>query len=365
MQVIFVDDEPRVLTGIERALAMQDKDWACRFATSGKEALALLEETPADVVVSDMRMPFMDGAELLTQVRERWPASIRIILSGHSDTDATLRMLDVAHQFVFKPCDNAALLAVLEDALSLRKLFRDPQVTDVVGRISRLPAAPKVFAEICRLLADPASDAHQIAERIGSDPALGAKILQLANSAFFSRGVKIHDISNAIARLGLDQVSLLVLASQVFAEAADDPQIALLQRRAMLAASLATRIAGKKGIEATAALLAHVALIVPELRQAEADTAATACDTPMHAAVGAYLLAVWGLPFDIVEAVARHHRPARAGAPTVFDTAGIVHVATALASGEAPDQDYLQQAGVLDKLPEWERLCARMEESDE
>ena len=368
MQVMFVDDEPRVLTGIERALMMADMEWNYRFANSGQEALAMLDELPADVVVSDMRMPFMDGAELLRQVRERWPATIRIILSGYSDTDATLRMLDVAHQFVAKPCDSTQLLATVESAMGIRALCEDPGVLDVVGRVSRLPAAPKVFTEVCRLMADPDSSTHQIAELLGGDPALSAKILQLANSAYFARGNPIHDVGQAIARLGLDNVRLLVLASQVFADGSEDPSIDALQRRALLASHLATQIVLKRGEPKSpapaAALLAQVGLTIPEMRRADLSGATTACDTPLHVAVGAYLLAMWGLPMDIVNAVAYHHNPGRR-AVSDFDTAGVVHVATALAQGEQPDLAYLDKVGVADQWPQWQALSNSVNENND
>ncbi|MTD28562.1 HDOD domain-containing protein [Erwinia sorbitola] len=362
MQVMFVDDESRVLSGIERALMIFDAEWECRFANSGHEALEMLNEVPADVVVSDMRMPFMDGAELLTQVRNRWPGTIRIILSGYSEPDATLRMLDVAHRFVSKPCDSTVLLTMVSSALALRDMFQDPAVVNIVGRISRLPAAPKVFNEVCRLIADPGSDTRQIAEVLGSDPALSAKIMQLANSAYFSRGHHIHDIGNAITHLGLEQVKLLVLASNIFSEAGTDPYIDQLQRRALLASTLAARISGHLGVESTAALLAHIALLIPEMREPEYAATKTRGNTPLYAAVGAYLLALWGLPMDIVEAVADHAHPALL-TDNKFGVTGTVHIAVALANNVVPDADYLEHTGVLHQLPAWQEMLAHTQEN--
>jgi len=360
MQVMFVDDESRVLSGIERALMLQDNEWECRFATSGQEALAMLEEEPADVVVSDMRMPLMDGAELLTQVRDRWPSTIRIILSGYSEPSTTLRMVDVAHRFVSKPCDSTTLLTMVGSALALRSMFKNPAVVEAVGRTSRLPAAPKVFIEVCRLLGNPGSDTRHITELLGSDPALSAKIMQLANSAYFTRGRHIHDIGNAITHLGLDQVKLLVLASQVFADAKTDPYVGRLQRSALLASTLATDISSHQGVEPTAALLANIAQLIPELRESDSETATTRCNTPMHAAVGAYLLALWGLPMDIVEAVAHHVQPSRS-ADKIFGVIGVVHVAVTLANNGVLDLDYLEKTGVLSQLPQWQMMLARMQ----
>ena len=362
MQVVFVDDESRVLAGIERTLAMHDSAWNCRFFTSGQAALDALADRPADVVVSDMRMPFMDGAALLGKVREHWPGTLRIILSGYSDTACTLRMLDVAHQFVSKPCDNAVLLATLEGALSLRALFKDPSVLDVIGRVNRLPSAPRVFAELTRLLADPASDARQVSRLLGSDPALSARIMQLANSAYFTGGGggTIKSVGDAINRLGIDQVRLLVLASHVFADAAEDPYVDLLQRRSLQASQLATQIvAGNSAQAATAALLARIGLLVHDLRDDAGQEAKTGCDTPLQAAVGAYLLALWGLPMDIVDAVARHTHPDRT-VGTGFGMAGAVHVAVALANGQTPDLVYLERTGMLDKWTHWQACNAAL-----
>lgn len=362
MRVMFVDDESRILSGIERALMMQDNEWEYLFANSGQEALAMLEEQPVDVVVSDMRMPFMDGAELLSQVRHRWPATIRIILSGYSEPDATLRMLDVAHRFIAKPCDSTVLLTTIESALTLRNMLQHPAVIEIVGRTSRLPAAPKVFTEVCRLLADPTTDTRRIAALMGSDPALSAKSIQLANSAYFSRGNQISDIGSAITHLGLEQVKMLVLASQIFADAKKDPYIRQQQRNALLAATLATRISGRQGLESTAALLANIALLIPELRAPEHQVARTDDIPAMHAAVGAYLLALWGLPMNIVEAVALHTQPSRS-AEKNFGVIGTVHVAVTLANNGVPDLDYLEQAGVLDKLSQWQEMLALSQET--
>ncbi|MEY8712019.1 response regulator [Mangrovibacter phragmitis] len=362
MQVMFVDDESRVLSGIERALMMQDTGWFYRFATSGQDALAMLEEHPADVVVSDMRMPFMDGAELLAQVRERWPRAIRIILSGYSDAEATLRMLDVAHRFVAKPCDSKTLLATVENALALRNMFLDPKVAEIVGRINYLPPAPKLFLEISRHINNPGADTRKIIDLLSSDPALTARIMQLANSAWFSRGNQVSDIGKAITNLGLEQVKLLVLASHVFTEAKTDPYVEQLQQKAMLASGLATRIAGKQGPEQTASLLANTGLLIPELRTPEYVKETTACNTPLSAAISAYLLTLWGLPAEITDAVAHHQHPARLENET-FGITGVVHVAVMLANDCSPDLSYLEQTGMLNKLPQWQAMLTELQET--
>src|SRR5579862_1975913 len=128
-RILFVDDERRVLEGLQRMLRPHRSQWHMRFANSGQEALAMLEEGSYDVIVSDMRMPGMDGAQLLETVRERYPGMIRIVLSGHSDVEAALRAVPVAHQFLAKPCDAEKLQAAIDPSSE-----NDPIVADEATR---------------------------------------------------------------------------------------------------------------------------------------------------------------------------------------------------------------------------------------
>jgi len=114
--VLFVDDEPRILEGLRRMLRGQRNEWDMAFAPGGEAALAMMGATTFDVIVSDMRMPEMDGAALLTQVRNLYPQVVRIVLSGHTELSTALRVVPVAHQFLAKPCDAGTLrVATLRD----------------------------------------------------------------------------------------------------------------------------------------------------------------------------------------------------------------------------------------------------------
>jgi len=115
-RILFVDDEPRVLDGLRRSLRAQRQRWDMHFAIGGEAALAALEQAPFDVIVSDMRMPDVDGLMLLTAARERWPRMTRLVLSGYTDMEAVLRSTSVAHQILAKPCDPAELVAVIDRA---------------------------------------------------------------------------------------------------------------------------------------------------------------------------------------------------------------------------------------------------------
>ena len=90
IRVLFVDDEPRVLWGLERMLRTMRHEWEMAFAQSGRQALNILNNDPFDVVVSDIRMPGIDGPELLAEVMERHPRAVRIVLSGQSSPKVSL-----------------------------------------------------------------------------------------------------------------------------------------------------------------------------------------------------------------------------------------------------------------------------------
>ncbi|HEY4481440.1 MAG TPA: response regulator, partial [Candidatus Brocadiaceae bacterium] len=85
--IIFVDDELKVLQGLQRMLRSMRHEWDMKFATSGQKALDMLSKSPFDVIVTDMRMTGMDGAQLLREVMKRYPGVVRIILSGQTDQD--------------------------------------------------------------------------------------------------------------------------------------------------------------------------------------------------------------------------------------------------------------------------------------
>jgi len=103
-RILFVDDEPNVLEGLQRMLRGMRHEWEMHFAESGQDALDRLSKQPFDVVISDMRMPGMDGAQLLTEVMRRYPQIVRIILSGYSDHENILKLVRPAHQYVACLC---------------------------------------------------------------------------------------------------------------------------------------------------------------------------------------------------------------------------------------------------------------------
>jgi HD-like signal output (HDOD) protein len=358
---MFVDDEPCVLEGIERMLFAFDRDWDVRYATSAANALEVMESNPIDALVTDMRMPGMNGADLLERVQSKWPGTLRILLSGQADQDAAFRALRVAHRFLSKPCEGRVLIRAVERFTLLESLLSSPELRDAVGNVDNLPPAPRVYARLWSMLSSSDHGVSHAAALIAVDPAISAKVLHLANSAFLRRGPAIEDIHTAVTRIGVAMLRTLVLATEVFTNRrSDDERVSRLQTCAVLSSVLARRMMVAHAdceVAATAALLADIGLLVPDV-DALCASVPTVSGLPVtHAEVGAYLLGLWGLPTAVVEAVAHHHVPARAS-ESEFGPVTAVHVAVALVNEDDIDEDLLRQLGVIDALPGW-RLTAR------
>lgn len=117
-RVLFVDDEENVLHALKLLLRSQRRVWDMVFVANADLAIAELEKAPFDVIVSDMRMPKVDGAELLTRVHARWPATARLVLSGYADSDAIEKVSKVAQTILSKPCELDVLRSAIEQAMA-------------------------------------------------------------------------------------------------------------------------------------------------------------------------------------------------------------------------------------------------------
>jgi HD-like signal output (HDOD) protein len=332
MRVLFVDDEPRVLDGLRRLLRPKRDRWDMRFAASGAAALEALEGEPVDVLVTDMRMPGMDGARLLAQVRDRYPQIVRMILSGHSDRDASMRAVEVAHQFLNKPCDATTLTDTIERAVALHGRLDLEAMRRAIGQVDSLPSVPATWQALNERLADPDAAAHDVAEIVRGDVAMSAKLLQVANSSFLGLAQRLSSVEQAVVYLGVGSVRSLAMSLEVFR--AFEPRGRLgsdfcdrLARHGAACASLTRRLVDDPADAdhaLTAALLQDAGQLLlasrlPETLQANLDAAA---ERGMalhvieqeqggftHAEVGAYLFSLWGLPAMVVDAVAGHHDP--------------------------------------------------------
>ncbi|HUT04774.1 MAG TPA: response regulator [bacterium] len=386
-RILFVDDEPRVLEGLRRMLHSLRGEWDMEFAQSGQEALESLDTKEFDVIVSDMRMPAMDGAELLSKVRDRHPQIARIVLSGQSDSETILRSVEPAHQYLSKPCDAATMKSTIDRTLALRELISNDVLQTLVTMMESLPCLPSIYTKLMQELRSPSPSINKIGQIISSDVSMTAKILQLVNSAFFGVSHHISGPTQAVNLLGLQTVRALVLVVRVFSQFKGNKQIEHLVeelwKHSIVVGSAAKSIASAENAardildDAFMAGLLHdvgklvLATNLPDqyaramkLAQ-EGDMSVVSAEREVfgaaHPDVGAYLLGLWGLPDPIVEAVAFHHRPSDSRAAQ-FATLTAVHVANAMehqvrsgkgcVEGEI-DLSHLSDIGLSDRLDAW------------
>lgn len=388
-RILFVDDEPNVLSGLRNLLRKQRHQWDMLFATSGPAALEELAQGPVDVIVSDMRMPGMDGAALLTRVRDLYPQTARIVLSGHAERDAIARVVSVAHQFLSKPADAGTVQAVIERTCQFQSLMHDEGIRRVVGTLDRLPSLPEVYWELVRATENPDTGLSDIARIVERDPAMSVKVLQLVNSAYFGLAQKTDSIARAVTYLGIENLKGLLVAVHVFG--ADDGAHVeglsplALRDESLMTATLARQIV-KDPTLADAAFTAGIVHDVGQLvlgrvqdkRYGDVLRHARDSGEPLavverreigvtHGIVGAYLLGVWGLPYLLAETVAFHDIPSTVTEGNL-DLLAAVHladglVAAALSGHDAAkdgilDLPFLERTGLMAELPKWQAKTA-------
>jgi len=349
-RVLFVDDEPRVLRGLIRLL--RSDRWRLDTAESGAAALEMLDGGSYDVIVSDYRMPGMDGVTLLQHVRDAHPGIVRIVLTGDIDLGPALRSTAVAHQCLTKPCQPELITAALERAARLRVMLGRDDLRQLIGRLGSLPSSPSLWTELQRRLADPDSSAGDIAQVISADIAMTTKVLQLVNSSFMGLSRMVSSVAEAVAYLGVEMVRNLVVSVEIFrafplADRLVHFSIEALSRHGQSSSQLALRMVRHhehRDHAAAAALLQDVGQLIyascePERFESLLEQSLVE-QRPLHdveqevlgfthADVGAYLLTLWGLPAPVVDAVSSHHHPLSPGARvdmTVEDAVRVAHL---------------------------------------
>lgn len=390
-RVLFVDDDVDLLESLKDAMRRYRRVWRVDFAPGGDEALAALAVEPADVVISDMLMPAMDGATLLARVRDGWPTTIRVILSGYARPELLTRAATVAHRFLGKPCNVQELGSLIERSCALRELTEQTEAYRLSAAAMTLPSRPGLYSQLTQLLSDPAWRPDQIATLIEHDTAMTAKVLQLANSAFFGVRHQVTRVRDAVVYLGVETIKSLTLTAEAFGklapENAEGFSIEEFQRHSMLVGRIAGAILadGRAHQEALTAALLHdigklVMIAEDPGRWARLNQEARRRQLPLHeveqelegvthAETGAYLLALWGLPDDVVEAVAHHHDPE--SVPGLeLDPVAAVHIADALAHELEPTADgapppstlnekFIDRLGLTTRQDVWRHLAAR------
>jgi CheY-like chemotaxis protein len=362
-RILFVDDEPNVLVALRRMLRPLHREWAMEFAEGGQQALEILERNRFDVIVSDMRMPGMSGAELLELARNRFPDMARIILTGQCNKESGLSALRVAHQLLDKPCDPRNLQATITRITALRTLLAKKPIPSLISMLPPTPTLPGILEELLTDVDTVTTSLDEVEAMMRKGLGIPAEAIRIATPSFFGVRRDPAEDDHGVSLFRLEMLRVLVLAVGLLSSLQPSAEPALsvepLQRYCWSVCTLARDIAKMEGADPRSVNQAGIAGLLHDigklilLRSGGNAYANFMSDTNnrimsewdfeqemfgvSHAEVGAALLSLWGLPFPIVEAVAWHHRPNRSGA-TDFGVLTAVHAAVALTpeAGDGP-----------------------------
>lgn len=325
--IIFVDDSQNVLDGLRRMLRKMRAVWEMHFFQSSLEALAFLEKSYADVVVSDMKMPVMDGAAFLKLVSDKFPHIIRIILSGQADKEEIFRSIIPSHRYLTKPCDSEQLKSVINQAFRLKDSLASASLQKVITGIKKLPSLPQIYFELIETINNENINLKKVVEIIQKDVSISAQLLKLTNSSYFGFSRPISQLSQAVSFLGLDIIKSLVLCTSIFEQAKEEnlKPIEKIWEKSWRKGHLAKEIAEFAGVnndtinESFTAGLLHacgelvLSINFPQQYEEYSTLAESERDCVFGTSqelIGASLLSTWGLPDSIIESIAFHNDPA-------------------------------------------------------
>lgn len=321
-RILFVDDDLSILSGLKRSLRSMRKEWTLVFAEGGEAALEVMAEAGVDVVVSDMRMPGMDGARFLSKVKASYPDVMRIVLSGHSDIDLTMSAVGTSHRYLAKPCDTDHLKATLQQLFSLQECIDCSETLTFATGLTALPTTAGSVSALEEILGLESPDLNDVAELVSRDPAMAARVLQLVSSAYFGSGLQTQDIGEAVKTLGIQSLSSLMQAGSFVSSCEGDPELEQktldVRAHSVTVAELAYQVsefegASRHGAQSayTCGLLHDVGdLVLAKYRHENPESGGwSATGEIIGAKVGAYLLGLWGIQGDVYDAVKYHHDP--------------------------------------------------------
>ncbi|HEX7860457.1 MAG TPA: HDOD domain-containing protein [Verrucomicrobiae bacterium] len=360
-RILLVADDSREMASLKALLAEAAPDRDLHPATSSKEALAALVEHDFEIVICDLGAGPEVGANFLQEVWKQRPRTVRFLLARGLTPDLMVTCALGSHHFIQKPLDAHTLKTALTRADAINQYVRNDRIQSLVSRMRTLPSRPSLYLEVMRELRSPTASASTVGELVEKDLAISTKLIQVVNSAFYGLAQQVTDPAAAVLLLGLETTASLVLSIEAFARFDKVKPIYFsmdkVWRHSQSVAASAKKIAELLSNDQdvarnafTAGLLHDIgklalalnfedqyqgAIKLAEKQKLPASEVEAQVFGATHAETGAYLLSVWGLPLPIVEAVARHHQPART-MDKVFTASTALHIAEQLEYSEDP-----------------------------
>ena len=391
-RILFVGEDIALWEQLQSQSEGGSSKWDVAFAKTGLQALASLSQSPCDAVVADMQIPGMSGAQLLDEIMQRNPATLRFIRASLGDQQSAMKCVGTAHQYLVKPSDVETISHALDRAFSFEAWLPGEAVQKLITQMKKLPSPPNLYFKIVAELQSPDSSIENIGSMVAQDPVLSAKLLQVVNSVVFGLQMQVVSASEAVMYLGMETTKALVLLAHTFSYfdkvRTADFSVEKLWKHSVASGKLAEQIARAEGCDAevtgqsfTGGILHDIGKLLlaanmpDEFKKAltkareeqlylwDAESSVLGAS---HGELGACLLSIWGLPMPIVEAVALHHYPVRFLSKQ-FCPLTAVHVANALEHElqaekqggvcAVADANYLAELGLAERLEVWRDLC--------
>lgn len=332
-KVLLVDDNLNVLHSFMRSLHSSNYLWSVVTAESAANALEIMASEKIDVIVSDLRMPGMDGVELLGIVAQKFPATLRIAITGDADPHLCQQATLVAHQFIAKPCSTQEIARIINKAVEVNSLVMNTEIKTRILKMANLPSQPGLYIRLMDELNRPEVELDNISAVVSQDISMTAKILQLVNSAYFGLAREVSEVSQAVFLLGMETIRDLAFSIHLFSQfdqtLIERAGLENLWDHSLRVATCSRAIVSSMGCDKklitssfTAGMLHDIGKLIlgttaPFLYRSLTRSGIACTDQILpkekekfgsnHAEVGAFLLGTWGLPVEIIDAVLTHH----------------------------------------------------------
>ncbi len=391
-RVLFADDQKESEADLRRIIEGLGHEWVASIVETGTAAISALERGSFTAVVTETKLPDMTGVELLEKARGVSPGTLRFVMAARPTRDIIVQSAGCAHQLIVKPVEPSVFRNTLENSQGLHEILDNEELQATLASIDSLPTRPELYDELTTMLSSDEPSTVQVADLVEQDTSVTAKLLQLANSAFYGLPMLVESPRRAVTVLGLDTIQSIVLASGVFDQFEDPglPGISIdrIYDHSVSIGANALNIANRFGLDKlgaeasfTAGILHDIGKLVmlkyfpielTEARRLADEKSISLYDAEKeimgvdHAQIGAHLLSLWGLHYPVLEAVARHPKPVGLERPEI-NALTTVHIAHALdedssqgdsdKTSSALDIDYIERLGLADKLKFLRRLC--------
>lgn len=332
-KILFIDDHENILQSLRLSLRSMRHEWEMSFAASGTAGLDMFQQVWPDVVVTDMRMPDIDGSHVLRDIQKRKPDVGKIILSGYSDKETVIRNLQLANAYLSKPCKTQDLITAIRNTLRANEIILNPRIKNIIAEIETIPSNSAVYERLVDELENDNSSPGLISEIISQDIALSSNIIRIINCTFFNFPKQVSSIEHAVEMLGSQTLLNIIKSSQLFEKFKEfensEISIRLLWDHSLRVARFAKLIAASSDLpepscnDCVTASMFHdigkfifaskmrhefsevIAMVKNE--NCTVDTAERCILGVTHAEVGAYLLGRWGFSHEQISILRSHH----------------------------------------------------------